>query len=600
MVYIIGMHTGHNSSACLLHDGRIVACAQEERFSRIKNHVGFPAMAVNFIMQSAGITPLDLDSVVLGSRRPRRNSVSQNEMNAFYTHCRDSWLSRLTHKYRSSSYSKWLADTALRVHDRYYSRFIYPHAKENQINEISRALESLDENKIDSIDHHIAHSYAAYYGVARGKTDDCLVMTHDGSGDETCATIHEVNVSDRWHPISSTQNFSSLAALYAHVTLLLGMKRIEHEYKVMGLAPYADRVGAERVYDEVFKDLVKIDADLRIVTKVDSDYFYDYLREKLFDRKLRKRELTYRFDCIAGALQRLTEEVLVEWVNTTLDRAKISNVALGGGVFMNVKANMEIMYRTPVERLYICPSAGDESTAIGAAYWGYRLWCENNSRSFDPQPLAHLYLGPSYTEEEILDAVKRERAREKYKVEVVKDIEGHVAELLAKGKIVARFSGRMEFGARALGNRSILADPSNTTLVRELNEQVKQRDFWMPFAPTILKERQHDYIVNPKEIEAPYMVLAFNTKPLACKELKAGLHPYDRTCRPQILERKMNDPYYELIEHFQDTTGIGGVLNTSFNLHGEAVVCSPMDAIWTLENSGLRYLALENYLISKR
>jgi carbamoyltransferase len=307
----------------------------------------------------------------------------------------------------------------------------------------------------------------------------------------------------------------------------------------------------------------------------------------------------YRFDWIAGAIQKLTEEVLVKWIQRAIETTGIRNVCLGGGVFMNVKANSQIMYETPVEELRICPSAGDESTAIGSAYHGYKMLCEQNSIEFNPRPIPNLYLGPSYCEEEIGSAIEETGLRKKYIVESIEDMTDQVAGLLAKGKIVARFSGRMEFGARALGNRSILADPSNMEIVKVLNKQIKQRDFWMPFAPTILEERQHDYIQNPKQIEAPHMVLAFNTNRLAWKELRAALHPYDNTCRPQILNEHSNKEYYDLVKKFEAITGIGGILNTSFNLHGEPIVCSPKDAIQTFENSGLGYLALGNFLISK-
>lgn len=397
-------------------------------------------------------------------------------------------------------------------------------------------------------------------------------------------------------PLLFIPNSCSLAALYADVTLHLGMKMIEHEYKVMGLAPYADIVGVEKVYKEVFRELFEISSNLGIRTKLPSEYFYEYLKEKLFEKHLRERRSLYRFDWVAGAVQRLTEEVLVEWVKKAVTKTGQDKVALGGGVFLNVKANMGIMYRTPVSRLYICPSGGDESTAIGAAYWGYKFLCGERAKT---KPLTHLYLGPSYTEAEVEESLKKWKPRKKYEVNRVKDMEGFIVELLSKGKIVARFKEKMEFGARALGNRSILADPSNFDLVRELNEQIKQRDFWMPFAPAILAERQHEYLINSKEIKAPYMVLAFKTTPLAWKELKAAIHPYDKTCRPQVLEKEWNESYYRLIKEFEKLTGIGAVLNTSFNLHGEPIVCSPDDALGTFENSGLRYLALEDYLIAK-
>jgi carbamoyltransferase len=165
--------------------------------------------------------------------------------------------------------------------------------------------------------------------------------------------------------------------------------------------------------------------------------------------------------------------------------------------------------------------------------------------------------------------------------------------------VVARLAGRMEYGARALGNRSILANPNNPDTVRVINEQMKNRDFWMPFAGTLLAERADDYLENPKHLPSPYMMLAFKTKPLAHKEMRAAMHPYDFTMRPQILEQNHNPAYYRLIKAFEKYTGIGGVLNTSFNLHGFPIVLGPSEAYHAFQNSGLQYLALENHLISK-
>jgi carbamoyltransferase len=589
MTYVLGINPNHNCTACLLKDGEVVACTSEERFSGIKNHLGFPLRATDFVLRFAGIGPEDLDLVVTSFTTPMRNFWTAEQMKEYFVRKGGLGVEATLQQLRAKGYHP--ASWGLRAITFLSRNFFYP--RERHEREIS-AVTGVPREKITGVDHHVAHAYVSYYGFA-AEAGDCLVMTYDGGGDETCGSIFLARDSVLRRMVS-IPNSCSLASLYADVTLHLGMKMIEHEYKVMGLAPYADPVGVERVYREIFEGLFEVTPDLGIRSRMPSEYFYYYLRERLFGKPLKERRSLYRFDWIAGAIQRLTEEVLVEWVKKAVEKTGEGKVALGGGVFLNVKANMEIMYRTPLQELYVCPSGGDESTAIGAAYWGYKLLCGERAKT---KPVRDLYLGPSYDEGEVEEALRRWGARRKYRVEEVKDMEGHVAELLSKGKIVARFRGRMEFGARALGNRSILADPSRFDLVRELNEQIKQRDFWMPFAPTILAERQHDYLLNPKNIPAPHMVLAFKTTPLAWKELSAALHPYDKTCRPQVLEKKTNESYYRLIKEFEKLTGIGAVLNTSFNLHGDPIVCSPDDALRTFENSGLRYLALENYLISK-
>ena len=277
-----------------------------------------------------------------------------------------------------------------------------------------------------------------------------------------------------------------------------------------------------------------------------------------------------------------------------------SRLALGGGVFMNVKANRLIGEEPGIEDLFVFPSCGDESNAVGAAYLAYLQECGRRGVAPAPQPLGPVYLGPEAGDAEA-EALIRERSLDaRYKVAFHDRIEEKIAELLVSDGVVARCAGRMEFGARALGNRSILANPSDPRVVPLINRVIKNRDFWMPFAPTILKEREADYVVNPKGLASPYMMLAFRTQEKRQDELVAALHPQDATARPQILEESWNPEYHRIIREFERRTGIGAVLNTSFNLHGEPIVCTAADALDTFERSGLPHLALGHWLISKR
>jgi carbamoyltransferase len=277
-----------------------------------------------------------------------------------------------------------------------------------------------------------------------------------------------------------------------------------------------------------------------------------------------------------------------------------TRLALGGGCFMNVKANMLIGKMEEVEDLFVFPSCGDESNAIGAAYLGYLDLCRQKGVTADPRPLGPLYLGPEAGDDEVEAVIREGNLETRHRITFHNRIEEKIAELLVSDGVVARCSGRMEYGARALGNRSILANPSDQRVVPLINRMIKNRDFWMPFAPTILKEREADYLVNPKGLASPYMMLAFPTNPKGHQQLIAALHPQDATARPQILEEAWNPEYYRIIREFERRTGIGGVLNTSFNLHGEPLVSSPRDAVDTFDRSGLPHLALGHFLISKR
>ena len=259
---------------------------------------------------------------------------------------------------------------------------------------------------------------------------------------------------------------------------------------------------------------------------------------------------------------------------------------------MNVKLNKAIGELPEVDDLYVFPSCGDETNALGAA-WAF---LSDLGQANDIHPLESLYLGPEHVLEDYQKAA--ERAKELgWFISSPSDIEAAVADLLSQGEVVARAQGREEFGARALGNRSILADPTRPDVVRTVNNAIKCRDFWMPFAPSVMIEFADRYIHNPKGFAAPYMILAFDSR--NTPEVKAACHPEDGTIRPQIVTKSQNPGFHRILDQFQQRTGRGTLLNTSFNIHGEPIVSSPADAIDVMQRSGLRYLALGPFLISK-
>jgi carbamoyltransferase len=381
---------------------------------------------------------------------------------------------------------------------------------------------------------------------------------------------------------------NSIAAVYGSVTDLMGMKINEHEYKIMGLSPYTSEHETNKVYP-LFDNLIKV-TGTQIKSMFGMRAGYMYLQRNLINK---------RFDGIAGAAQKMVEDKITQWIQNVINKEDIHSLVLGGGLFMNVKANKIIGEMEAVHELSVCPSAADESNAIGAAYWGYEQYCDNNAKEYNPEPLDNLYLGPEFSDEEISKVISQ-LDQAKFTIEHTTEVEKRIAKLLSEGHIVARMSGRCEFGARALGNRSILADARNPEVIRVINEQIKNRDFWMPFASSILAERVGDYLINPKKLQAPFMILAFDTTDLGKEHLKGAIHPYDFTSRPQIVTKEASPKYYSILKEFETITGVGGILNTSFNLHGEPVVLTPQDAINTFLNSGLQIVALENFLVIKK
>lgn len=577
---------GHNSTAALLEEGGITGCVSEERFNRKKNSDKFPTNAINFLLTGAkvegGSNDIDLyvhaaynaPAIFKYNKGNRKIFTVDNIFNKLidtlyykYPFCRhllkQSYLYLPARRWKSTNFN-------------------------NKVKEyILRSLPS-GKNKLTFVDHHTCHAYAVYYGFVpyRLRKEKFLILTLDGEGDGLCATVNAVS-DGSWERISQTKAGASLAGFYGALTQHMGMKIDEHEYKVMGLAPYASSYYTNKVLKKL-KGLYWINDDLSFGSIGGYRYIRKYLSNELKNS---------RFDGLAGAAQKFVEDLVCEWVSRIMAKTNIYNIALSGGFFMNVKANKSIMELPGINDLIVCPSAGDESVPIGAAYYGMKVLGYDIDKN--SLPINNIYLGPQYNEVEIAKSIKETSASIKYNIYKPDEVELEIANILTKNKIVACFSGRMEFGARALGNRSILANPSNIAVIKEINEQIKNRDFWMPFACTILAEREKDYLINPKNISSPYMSLAFDTTPRARTELIAGLHPYDYTVRPQVLQEKDNPRYYRIIKEFEKRTNIGGILNTSFNLHGEPIVCTPHDAISTFERSGLEYLALGPFILEK-
>jgi carbamoyltransferase len=353
------------------------------------------------------------------------------------------------------------------------------------------------------------------------------------------------------------------------------------------LEPYVRKNTKE--YARVFGKLSKLfwfdGMNYRAKIPTTSQAFKDFLRRELYKE---------RFDNIAAAAQLTLESVVLKWIGNWIEATGIKNVALSGGTMMNVKLAQRISLMPEVERLYVMPSSGDETTVFGV--------CNFIQQKFSGKSLEELqslYLGCNRTKEEIGNWA---RNIDKSKFRVVQHpglVEAEVASLLAAGHVVARFNGRDEFGARALGNRSILAHPSNPETIAKINKLIKDRDFWMPFTPSILESRANEYIKNPKRIYSPYMSITFESTEEGVVKFAAAIHPYDKTMRIQMVSREWNPSYYRLIEEFGNLTGTFGVLNTSFNLHGEPNVFTPEDALRTLEKSGLDYLAIGDYIVQK-
>jgi carbamoyltransferase len=592
---ILGLSLGQLTTAALMVDGKIVACASEERWTRNKNDMGYPKEAIDYCLREAGLSGKDLDAVAIGSLHiPADYQVtkvfsdfgSEDYLRAqkeywyprFYEGKSPRWIDVFKDKIDLEQYpGGW--DKIDFTDDKTQWATYKPFIHETIVNHIG-----VDKQKIVHIDHHTAHAFYAYY--ASPLRGDTLIFTADAFGDGLSATISTVKngVIER---ISESKTFN-LGRLYRYVTELLAMKPNEHEYKVMGLAPYSKPYYSDKPYS-IFKENLYVDGLEFKYHERPTDMFF-YFRDKLEG---------CRFDGIAGGLQRYVEDMLVEWVENALRVTGLRKVVFGGGVGMNIKAMHKLGQLEGIDELFVPPSVGDESLAAGVCYKLMHEYC--GEKGLDRSMIKHFdsaYLGPDVCETDVTALIEKHHLSDTYRVKrSVKAKE--VAMMLRDGKVIGRCVGRMEFGARALGNRSILANPKYPNIVRKINEQIKNRDFWMPFTPSILEECTEEYLVNPKKFFAPYMTVGFDSTAKAQEDIPGGLHPADFTARPQMVTRSMNPEYHELITAFKKLTGVGALLNTSFNLHGYPIVMTPEDALHVFQHSDIDAILVGETLISK-
>ena len=586
---ILGIHDGHNASAALIVDGKLICAIGEERLSRDKHQYGYPAKAIETVLKFGNISPSDIDRVAMATPTlppayfyTQRNSTFS--INDYWKEQREYWYPKLF----ENKNPKYLDIFSHKVNkDNFpYDESLIKDEKDHE-GMIQARLKHLTETlniskEIVSVhDHHESHAYYGYISSPY-RNDNSLVYTMDGGGDNANGTVSIGEAGEPLNEISRSSN-CNIGRMYRYATLLLGMRPADHEYKLMGLAAYNSEKYGKNAYD-VYAETLQVDGlGFKYKNQI-KDHFW-YFKEKLEGQ---------RFDAVAYGIQKRCEVLLTEWVSNGIKETGIGNIVMSGGVAQNIKANKLIAELDGVNQVFIPPGPGDESISIGAAFLEL---VKNGMQVSDINSPSDGYFGPSHSEDSVKQAIDK-HAKPDWNVRKVKPSD--VAELIADGDVVSRFGlESMEFGARALGNRSIIADPRRPDVIHHINKLVKMRDFWMPFAPSILAERENDYMINPKGIDGRFMAVGFDSTDLAKEHLPAGLHPFDRSARPQIVHKEDNPSYHALIKAFEDLTGVGALMNTSFNIHGEPIVGTPDDAFDTFARCGLHHLLIGEWLISK-
>ena len=556
---VLGINDGHDAGVCLVKDGRVLLVSAEERRLNVKNYAGVPEQSLRAVFRRTGVDPRDVDLVAPSSKI--RTTFPTRGHKPIYT-----VLHALT----------WMARTKAATD---LGRWLLPKIRKRK--EMLRCLADLGmaDKTVQPFDHHLCHAATAHYH--RPWSDPATVLTLDGAGDGLCATVGVGDGNDI-RVISQTPKYHSPAdGMYSAVTALLGLKPYEHEYKVMGMAPY----GQAQTCIEPLRAAFSVQG---LEFRNHTGRFGPAIR-RYFHKKLAFQ----RFDNVSAACQLAFEELIVRWVRNVVAATGVRKVAAAGGAFLNVKANKLIREMPEVESLYVYPASDDGGTPVGAAVLGYLHLCRDKGAEARLDLPRDMFLGLSFSEEELETAIRASGLPYRRMADSAND----VAQLLAEGKIVARFDGAEEVGPRSLGNRSILADPRDLRVIRKLNFAIKQRDFWMPFAASVLDEDKHRYIQKPSDWPF-YMIEAFDATAEGAESLIAGTHPYDRTIRPQVVNDS-NPGYQSLIRAFKTRTGVGGVLNTSFNLHGYPIVGTPEVALDTLQKSELDAAALGPFLVTK-
>ncbi len=593
----------HDSAATILIDGEIVAAAQEERFTRKKQDSAFPARAVQYCLEEAGLQVTDLDLIVFYDK----------------PYLKFERLLETYHAFAPKGLKSFLSAAPVWVKEKMFMRKM-----------IWDELEQLDprvKNKKPQLlfpEHHLSHAASAFYP---SPFKEAAILTVDGVGEWATTTIGE----GRGSQIKMLRELSfphSLGLLYSAFTYYCGFKVNSGEYKLMGLAPYGNH-DSQRVKDFenlTREELVDIKDDGSFLLNMD---YFDYatgLRmcndekwERLFGiaRREQESDLTQPYMDMALAIQNITEEIILKLAATCVKLTGLRNLVMAGGVALNCVANGKLLESGIIDQLWIQPAAGDAGGALGAAYAAHYIWA-GAERKIDPSGSDNMqgaYLGPEFSSIDIQRMCRTYSAPNKEYRDfslLCKD----VAKLLEQGKVVGWFQGRMEFGPRALGNRSILGDPRHPEMQKKLNLKIKFREGFRPFAPSVLAEDCHEYF--NLSATSPYMLLVGMVNKKRCHPLPenyAEMSVHDRlyfqrsdipaithvdySARVQTVHRDTNPRYWQLINTFKELTGYGLVVNTSFNVRGEPIICTPADAYRCFMRTEMDYLVIADQLFSK-
>ena len=579
----------HDSAAAIIVNNEIVAAVQEERFSRIKHDSSFPFKSIEYVLKAANVNLSDLDNIIFYEKPFLKFERLIETHIAFAPHGFKSFC---------ASIPIWLREKL------FQKRLIYKNLK--QIDK------QINENKIKFSEHHLSHSASAFYP---SPFDEALILTLDGVGEWSTTTIG-IGKGNKINILEEINFPHSIGLLYSAFTYYLGFKVNSGEYKVMGLAPYGEPKYQKIILDKLIN--VKEDGSFRL----DMNYF-NYATgltmtnkkfSEIFGKQVRKREdklEQFHLD-IASSIQVVVEEIILKISKYIKNKYKISNLCLAGGVALNCVANGKILKKKIFDNIWIQPAAGDAGGALGAAL-AFNYLELKKSRISGLDQMKGSLLGPRYTDKEIENDLEKNHAN--YDKLNEQDLFSIVSNELVQGKAIGWFQGRLEYGPRALGNRSIIADPRSKSIQKDLNIKIKFRESFRPFAPAVLREYLSDFF--ELNCDSPYMLLVASVKNKISSQNKKeksssildqlnqlrsnipAVTHVDYSARVQTVHKDINKKFYDLISKFNEISSCPVVVNTSFNIRGEPIVCSPSDAFKCFMGTNLDILVIENYILYK-
>ncbi|HEY0612764.1 MAG TPA: carbamoyltransferase [Chitinophaga sp.] len=584
--YILGISAFyHDSAAALIADGQVLAAAQEERFSRRKHDASFPVQAIAYVLKEAGITYNDLSAI------------------AFYDKplLKFERLLETFHALAPAGLTGFLMAMPVWLREKL---FIKKHLRK-----LGRQKGSRHQWPIYFPEHHLSHAASAFYPSPFG---EAAILTIDGVGEWATTTI--CHGHGRHIKILKELRFPhSIGLLYSAFTYYLGFKVNSGEYKLMGLAPYGQKGARQTVVfrQQILSELVDLREDGSILLNMRYFNFAtgktmtnDHLWERLFGlhRRMPEAGITQAHMNLALAIQEVTEMIVLALARTARQITQSRQLVIAGGVGLNCVANSRLALAGIFDDIWVQPAAGDAGGALGAALAAYHIGHGQERKIISGQDaMKGAFLGPAYNSSDIEQLIDRYGAVSEY-INEEELLAAKVSTLLAKGKVVGWFQGRMEFGPRALGNRSILADPRHPDMQLRLNGDIKRREGFRPFAPSVLEEDAPCYFELADA--SPYMLRVaplrqFLRKPLPQRSVVPAITHVDYSARIQTVNQSLHPRFWRLIHSFKERTGYGMLVNTSFNVRGEPVVCTPEDAWQAFMHTGMDYLVMDNYLFDR-